>query len=272
LKLHVISFGQSGYYNEIARDICKRIKSRYPKSEYRVYSELDLAPDYIEYASVYKRGFGYWRWKPTIILYQMSLINDGDLILYIDGRTHFKASRIEWLDDFISHNQYDVGVWQINHKESHYTTKRVFDHFGVYEDDILNGYQFAATFLLIRKNTKTTNLIIEWKKNLDDYKHLFRDDDNKSENLPGFVENRHDQSALSLLLKIMDLNCFIITDDRVYSKQSVIPQFKSSNDKFVGFIGNFLKIYLNNQFYRIVLSFYLNVKRYVKKWTSHKTK
>ena len=60
--------------------------------------------------------------------------------------------------------------------------------------------QAWANFWLLRVNTKTRELISKWE-NLASNFHLISDEESKAPNDPTFVENRHDQSLLSMLLK-----------------------------------------------------------------------
>ena len=54
----------------------------------KVFRLVDLDPGFVSApeASIYrnKRGFGYWIWKPQVVLETMKLAESNDLIVYMD--------------------------------------------------------------------------------------------------------------------------------------------------------------------------------------------
>jgi hypothetical protein len=124
------------------------------------------------------------------------------------------------------------------------------DYFNA-SDFILNSDQYSAAVIIIRKNNRTQNFIDDWLFLLNNNRELFRDDHNSEENLPGFIENRHDQSALSLLVKKSHLK--LLTIDYAINHDDLIIQFWSKDRPFK-YLYNFLKIHLDEHFFRIVLN------------------
>ena len=53
------------------------------------FSERDLPKDFFKGFSpkIYRRGYGYWIWKPYIVSKMMSRLNDGDILVYTDAGT-----------------------------------------------------------------------------------------------------------------------------------------------------------------------------------------
>jgi hypothetical protein len=128
-----------------------------------------------------------------------------DILLYVDGRSHFKANNISFLDDFIESKKFDIAVSRLtSHKELLYTTSEVLNYFKA-TDVIKNSPQFAATIVALIKNENTSNLIKTWSRVLDEHRELFRDDHNEEKNSEGFIENRHDQSVFSILAKLEEI-------------------------------------------------------------------
>ena len=203
LKLHVISFGQSGYYFDIAQDFLSRFRSIYKESSIYCYSEHDLPVEIINYSKIHKRGYGYWQWKPYIILKELNKMNNGDILLYADGRSHVirKNADIHWLEEFLN-SRFDI-VLHNGFAEGNYTTQKVLEYFEVVNDSyITKSKQYFAGLLLMKKSEEIVKLIQTWYEVITTNAELFRDDDNNDpNNINDFVENRHDQSALSILLK-----------------------------------------------------------------------
>lgn len=144
-----------------------------------LYNEYDLPTsfreDFNEQLRADVRGFGYWVWKPRVILETLSKMDDGDVLLYVDMGCHLNSRGKERLLEY----------WQeVKRNESGFLVSPM------------------EAVLFIRKEAETVGLIQRWLKLYYEEFHLL--DDSRPSRFPdedGFVEHRHDQSALSLLLK-----------------------------------------------------------------------
>jgi FkbM family methyltransferase len=164
------------------------------------------------------RGYGYWVWKPQIILQALKKMDDGDILLYIDAGCHLNKNGVEKLGYYFRQTELsDSGllVFQevIKSKnknlktssclDKEYSKGDIFDYFNVRErKDIYNTGMIAATIIFIKKNKKSQKIIRQW---FDTFKNNFRlvdDSPSISPNIEGFIENRHDQSIFSILCKI----------------------------------------------------------------------
>ena len=241
--LHVISFGQSGYYESISKDLLSRIKKAYPLAICEVYNQNKLPAELINYADSYKRGYGYWRWKPFIILNHLQKMNDDDVLFYIDGRSHFNSNKIEWLDKFVFEQRYDMCAWQMHHIENHYTIQEVLNYFGLEQNsNESKSGQIAATIVTLRKRKCVVKLIEDWNRLLGEKPELFRDDFNSTQQNKNFIENRHDQSGISLLIKTSRCEILFLGDNDFNNKNAINTHFKF-HDKYYSRMLNRLKMY-----------------------------
>ena len=254
--IYVCSFGQQGYYNRIARSIVKKINRKYPHSKGLVYNQFSLPEEIRFYAENYPRGFGYWRWKPFVIFSTIEKMSHGDILLYVDGRTNFKAKKIGFLDDFVLNDKWDIAVYQSVNFETKYTTKKIIEFLNVSPSELNTG-QYLATIIAFRKSDKTIDFITEWNALLKNFPELFRDDHNFDLNFPDFIENRHDQSALSSLLKTKELSIYVIDDHKELDK--LLPQYWTHKGYAAPF-HNSLKTLLPRNYFDFVLKTYLSVK------------
>ena len=88
------------------------------------------------------------------------------------------------------------------HKEYKWTTKQLFDYFGISPDsEDFKSTQLEATQLIFQKTEHTKTLFKEYREVLKFDKKLITDEYNNITQHQGFVENRHDQSIFSLLTK-----------------------------------------------------------------------
>jgi hypothetical protein len=60
--------------------------------------------------------------------------------------------------------------------------------------------QYNAAWMLMEKTPAIVHLIEDYLKGVSDF-HFVSDEESNLENIPAFLENRHDQSILSLILK-----------------------------------------------------------------------
>ena len=204
MNLKIISFGSNDEYIHLAENTVQSIKNLYSKSVTQVFKAKDL-PDVINnYAKSYPKGYGYWIWKPYIIKEALSTINENDILLYVDGRSGLrKAGKpIRWLDDFILENQFDIASWQMIHKEMSWTNGDIISAFNLdLNSKLIKTGQFAATFHGWRKNIRSLNFLNEWLNFLQENHEICRDENSKKLNHKKFIENRHDQSVFSLMIK-----------------------------------------------------------------------
>lgn len=236
MLVRIISFGNRPYYNEIAEFLLHQIKMVYKSFSYKVYDESDLPDEIIELANKNARGYGYWIWKHFIITTELNKLNDNDILLYIDGRSYFhKYNKINWLDYFIENIDWDVAVWQMSpFFEYQFTIKEILDHFQLPLSDQIS-YQFASGLILLRKNNKTARLIKQWQDFSSENYLMTTDHFNHLQLDTRFIENRHDQSVFSVLIKknIREgLKVLILTNDQIRTINSLDFQFRSRPSRF----------------------------------------
>ena len=205
-RLWIVSFGSDEKYSELSIETVSEILALYPRAKPRIYGVSDLPQQMVSYAGSFRRGFGYWQWKPFFVCDAIENARKGDMILYVDGRIGVPRETIHWLDKFIYNKFYngspDVVAWKMEHPEQAWTTADVMKRFDVDLDSRhATSGQFAATFFALRVNEKTVELARQWKTFILENPELCRDEPSSLPNHVEFRENRHDQSVFSLLLK-----------------------------------------------------------------------
>ena len=234
MNLKIISFGSNDEYIHLAEKTVQSLKNLYSKSETKVFKPKDL-PDVINnYANLYSKGYGYWVWKPFIIKEALFTINESDVLLYVDGRSGLKKTGkpIKWLDNFILENQFDIASWQMIHKEMSWTNGDIISAFNLdLNSELIKTGQFASTFHAWRKNIRSINFLNEWLNFLLDNREICRDEDSKKLNHKKFIENRHDQSVFSLMVKTKisknDSTAFKILKYKKILNDNLLPHQKN---------------------------------------------
>lgn len=143
------------------------------------------------------RAFGFWSWKPAIILAAISEA-EADFIVYADAgleiinNLNFVIDRMGLGDDlWLFANQ-----WQ----HSHWTKRDAIDKIWPGSDWDDYGKQTQASMLVIRVSDYSRRFVEEWLGwCLFEGGRLVDDSPSRAQNHAQFTENRHDQSLLCTL-------------------------------------------------------------------------
>ena len=201
--IHIASFGSDPSVLALSADIVSRIGLFYPDAVQHLLSNGCLDREVRSYCNTYKQGYGYWIWRPHCILKVLRTLNDNDVLMYIDGDMQIQptATHIPFIDEFLG-TRADAAVHSMHYVEKHWTSADVADLFGLSIDspEMQTG-QYAATFMLLRKNAQTLEFVTKWHDLVMDNLDKCRSGPYVLNNAPAFSDNRHDQSVLSLLCK-----------------------------------------------------------------------
>lgn len=179
--------------------------------EITLLTEHDLPAEFTsrmgKYLTPSCRGFGFWSWKPWSIHHILQQMREGDRLLYLDAGCHINingAARFREYVDMLDRDSHGMLVFNNGQPEYKWTKGDIFRHFGISGGDtwITHTQQIAGGHVFLKKNPLTENLIREWLHTFYDHLHLVDNSPSASPNLPGFVENRYDQSIFSILCKL----------------------------------------------------------------------
>ena len=147
------------------------------------------------------RGAGYWVWKSYIIDNALAQVEDGDYVVYTDSGTAF-INKIDCLIREMNRAGTDVMPFCITLKERQYTKRDAFILMGCDAPEYWDTPQICTGIIIVRKTPQSCAFIKKWMQYSQDIR-IVSDDPNVmgKPNLPEFIENRHDQTAFSLLCK-----------------------------------------------------------------------
>jgi hypothetical protein len=227
MKKIFLSFASSDLHRSLSRIKQEAINMGvYDKTS--ILTEIDLDDDFKKqfkpYLTIGSRGYGYWCWKPQIILQTLADMNDGDILQYTDAGCRLNVQGKHRLDEYfeITANSasgmlafqtrkpdpplvYD-GRNLLDLRDYKWTKGDLLDYFDVrYRDDITNTPTIGAGIIFIRKCDASLSLIKKWLKTIEDNFAYIDDTPSVSQNLDGFIEHRHDQSIFSILCKINNI-------------------------------------------------------------------
>lgn len=149
----------------------------------------------------YKRGNGYWLWKPYFINKALKELKYGEYLMYCDSGAYF-INNVKYLVDFMNDNNIDFLPFELDYPEKIRTKRDAFIIMNCDKKEYTDSNQFLAGYMMIKKTKKTEKVVKEWLKYAQDYR-IITDSPNElgKPNYDGFIENRHDQTAYSLTLK-----------------------------------------------------------------------
>ena len=148
------------------------------------------------------RGNGLWLWKPYIINKTIvEKVRDGDYLIYTDAAMLFMNST-KLIINFL--NEQNASMWmnRLTLKEKKYSKRDAFILMDADTPYYYDTNQYMAGIQIYKKSNYTVKFIQEWLHYCQDSR-IITDDPNTmgKENYPKFLDNRHDQSILSLLIK-----------------------------------------------------------------------
>ena len=159
----------------------------------------------------HKRGAGYWMWKPYVILKRLAELPDGDVLCYCDSSYRFLGDARNVADEWLSsgdigacHNKPNDSAWQ-EHTDRKYTKCDAFEFMRVPSGDerehIKSTAQAWAGFVMLRKSETSVAFVREWLHHAQNAQIITDSHSITAPEDPQFMDNRHDQSIYSILLK-----------------------------------------------------------------------
>lgn len=163
------------------------------------------------------RGFGYWIWKSYIVKKEIDRCNDGDYLVYLDGGCRINKSGRQRFEEYkqMLTDKHPIACFGHNNcYEKQYNKMDLLEFLGLQEnEEILNAPQIMSGGIIIYVCDVSRKLIGEWFDISQNNYHLLTDSPSKNAELPSFIEHRHDQSILSLLLKKHDCGLILPQDE-----------------------------------------------------------
>ena len=173
--------------------------------EYYSYGPNDIDPVFKEKNKDIlsrSRGNGYWLWKPYIINKTMiEKLKYGDYLIYTDAAIlYMNSTRL--IINFMKEHKAKIWGNKLALKERTWTKRDALILMDADTPYYYDTNQYMAGIQVYQKSKYAIKFIQDLLKYSQDVR-IITDDNNVmgKENLPGFRENRHDQTVFSLLLK-----------------------------------------------------------------------
>lgn len=239
-KIYAMTFGGGGqnYYDAVNR-INNELKVINIFDDIILKYDTDLKND-IEFWNKHgnfiennKRGYGYWLWKPYLILKMFDIMNDNDILIHLDAGCEVINNKDSYdkikllIEKCNTHNMLYTLAGNVNEKQ--YTKMDLFNYMNdnyelIINDELKNSIMNQATIIIIKKNDLTTKFINDWYNISCNY-NLIDDTPSNEKNDISFIEHRHTQSTMSILLKTNKYNNYLNTDNN-----KLLDNFNETND------------------------------------------
>lgn len=176
----------------------------------KIYTMADIDPHFQAknaFLLKHKRLGGYAVWKPYIILKRLLEIEDGDVLCYNDSKYLWLENVRTFENDILRNKR--IGIYLNKPNDGKYIEKErtKYDAYCLMNmpisslNNVKNTNQAWSGFILLRKHFNPVRFIGEWL--------TYNQDPRISSDIPSlygkedetFIENRHDQTILSLLAK-----------------------------------------------------------------------
>ena len=145
------------------------------------------------------RGYGYWRWKPEVILRALNELMDGNILIYSDAGVEF----IEPVSIVLDRKDQDIWLFGNETLHRHWCKADIIEEIWPvsYRRSWANfDRQCQASVIFLRVNDYTRAFVKEWLDwCLFEGGRLIDDSPSRLPNHPEFKENRHDQAILTTL-------------------------------------------------------------------------
>ena len=203
-KIHLISFATEGYIkagNELMR-MAKELDIFATRHLYSYDELLEFKKDHDDFIQKNNRGFGYWLWKPYIIWKKLCEVDEDDLVIYCDACC---SLNINYKDKFLEY----ISI------ASNDTNGNLFLEFGnIIEKwckmdaivktnslDIKNLHEIIPGIIFTSAKPQNISLFKQIYNFMGSDYHMIDDTPSILPNSTMFVEHRHDQSIISIMIR-----------------------------------------------------------------------
>ena len=168
----------------------------------KAFLEDFLDRSVIDLMSTRHRGFGYWVWKPLLIKQLLrDVVKENEILVYTDAGTELNfnvISSIRFRKVASKTEVQPVLAFRTKEPEFRFTKRKCLEilnnEFEIYTN------QIEATTLFVRNVDASRKFVDEWV-NIGISQNFSLIDDSLSDEVPEFIDHRHDQSIFSILYK-----------------------------------------------------------------------
>jgi hypothetical protein len=213
-KIYLVIFGAKGPnsdYTESKFRLSEEAKKTKWFNDIFVYDEKTI--EIPKNKNLNGQGCGFWWWKAKIILQSFKKIEPDSIVLYLDAGCSININGVDRFNEYVkmcndSPGFLGFGAGSITQSigvgtstDKIHTKKDLLLLLNCNSDKYLNSSQISGGTFFVKNNEFGNALIKQWEiiMGID---HFINNDISINDEYPEFNEHRHDQSVLSLLVKL----------------------------------------------------------------------
>jgi hypothetical protein len=156
-----------------------------------------------DFVKLNPRGYGFWIWKPYIILSYIKKLSHGDVLLYCDIGCELSMAGHKKFDAYIEliEEKEILAFSTLNRQPEYFWCKKELLEFFNLPNFLIEQEQVAATFFMIKVSDFSSSFVSQWLEIAKSNNFNYINDQCADGQAPEFIEHRHDQSIFSLLIK-----------------------------------------------------------------------
>lgn len=206
-RIVLVSFADRRYRNAMKR--LEKFTEKFPFTERHFCDETNTFDK--KYWSklkpwLYRRGYGYWKWKADLVKFYLDKLDDGDVVLYSDGGICWNSTvkALERFNEYIQMVSLEKPIlaFQEPYMEQEWTKGDLLKAAGVYDNEkVCKSFMLWGGCFMVMKSPVSMKFMDKWIALNDIKRELITDHKSSVPNKSGFKEHRHDQSSFSVLVK-----------------------------------------------------------------------
>jgi hypothetical protein len=221
-KWILLTFGAgSNGYRESAKRLAKQAVETKMFDSALAFDERELAARYPEFWNENEhfmkqnpKGFGFWIWKPYIILQTIKNLEPGWGVAYLDAGCILNpnSNSLARLETYKEHAlTHSVWATELKSKDQDDFSNSAWcksDALTYLEanETISRMNQVQGGICMFSNDEKALKLLESWHAaSIADGHHYLDDSVSKTKNAANFIEHRHDQALFSVLFRLMNL-------------------------------------------------------------------
>lgn len=194
-----ITYGDDLYRKSLRR-ICDEARQCGEFDEVIAYTNADLPENITSHELFsYRRGGGYWLWKPFVCLATLERCDDTDIVVYSDcGNKIFKHR--QWSRYWQWMRKWNMVTFYNGGRMGHWSRRALIDAYTQEVPMIKGMCQLSSGFIIFKK--EAMGVIKEWLSTMMEHPNYVIDADDKMKagEYQEFIESRHDQAVLSAVV------------------------------------------------------------------------
>jgi hypothetical protein len=222
--VHLVSFASSDYAPSLRR-LAQQAEAMSTFASITTTTEEDLEPSFrakfSEYLQPGVRGFGYWMWKPEVILRTLERIPEGEVLLYLDAGCHLNpagrarfSQYVEWAaksaSGLLAFQYRSFSSAPANYPierakillDKHYTKREALEALEIDpQSPLLDDPAIAGGIIFVKKCSESIATLRLWREAVDKHPSAFTDELDRSVQDSSFRDTRHDQAIFSIRAK-----------------------------------------------------------------------